>query len=96
MQNGDQTSAVLDEHLKFESLLSDISANLVNLPYESIDPAIELSMKKLLDFYKADRCHLGRFSAEQNRIIVSHFYSKPGINIPPIKDVGEHFLSVCL
>jgi PAS domain S-box-containing protein len=92
MQNGDQTSAVLDEHLKFESLLSDISANLVNLPYESIDPAIELSMKKLLDFYKADRCHLGRFSAEQNRIIVSHFYSKPGINIPPIKDVGEHFL----
>jgi PAS domain S-box-containing protein len=92
MQNTNQTSAVLDEHLKFESLLSDISANLVNLPYESIDPAIELSMKKLLDFYKADRCHLGRFSAEQNRIIVSHFYSKPGINIPPIKDVGEHFL----
>jgi len=92
MQNTDQTSAVLDEHLKFESLISEISASLVNLPLESIDPAIESSIKKLSDFYNADRCYLGMFSGDKSRIIISHFYSGPGIKIPQIEDVGDHFL----
>lgn len=56
MQNIDQTSTVLDEHLKFESLLSEISSNLVNLPLESIDAALESSIRELSEFYNADRC----------------------------------------
>ena len=44
----DKYTKDLDEHLKFESLLGDISANLVNLPLEFIDTAIETSMKSLV------------------------------------------------
>jgi PAS domain-containing protein len=66
---------------------------LVNLPPDSIEVAIQSSIKKLSEFYDADRCHLGMLSAEKSRFIVSHFYSKPEINIPQIKDVGDHFLS---
>jgi PAS domain S-box-containing protein len=83
----------LDENLSFESLLGDLSAKLVNLPLESIDAAIESSIKKLTEFFYADRCNLGEFSADQSKLFVSYFYSRPGLNIPQIVDIGEHYLS---
>ena len=83
----------LDENLSFESLLGELSAKLVNLPLESIDAAIESSIKKLTEFFHSDRCHLGEFSADQSKLLVSYFYSRPGINIPQIADIGEHYLS---
>ena len=86
-------SKALDEHLKFETLLGDLSTSMVNLPLKDIDSEIDSSIKKLSEFFNADRCHLGMFSGDHSKIIVSHFYSKPGINIPPITDVGDHFLS---
>ncbi len=88
-----QSSKALDEHLRFESLLGELSARVVNLPLESIDAAIESSMKSLVEFFEADRCHIGMFSGKHSKITVSHFYSRPGINIPQIAAVGDHFLS---
>ena len=82
-----------DEHSSFESFLGDFSAKLVNLPLESIDAAVESSMKSLVEFFDADRCHLGEISDEQSKIIVPYFYSRPEINIPQTTDVGEHYLS---
>ena len=86
MQNIDQTSTVLHEHFKFESLLGEISTELVNLPLESIDTAIETSMKKLAEFFDADRCHLGEFSGDQSKIVISYFYSRSGTDIPQITE----------
>ena len=89
----DMHTKSLDENLSFESLLGELSAKLVNLPLESIDVAIESSIKKLTEFFHADRCHLGEFSADQSKLLVSYFYSRPGINIPQIADIDEHYLS---
>ncbi len=86
-------SGILDEHLKFESLLGNLSAELVNLPLDAIDSAVEVSMKKLVEFFQVDRCHLGTFSNDHSKIVVPYFYSKPGINIPSITDVNNNFLS---
>ena len=93
MKKVDPYVSALDEHLKFESLLGDLSANLVNLPLECIDAAIESSMKNIVEFFEADRCHLGTFSGDHSRIIVSHFFTRPGIDIPQITDVGDNFFS---
>ncbi len=46
----------LNVHSSFESLLGELSATLVNLPLESIDAAIESSMKSLVEFFETDRC----------------------------------------
>ena len=78
----------MDKSLTFESLLGELSANLVTLSLESIDPAIESSMKKLVDFFNVDRCHLGTLSEDQSEIVVSYFYTRPGLNIPQTSDVG--------
>ena len=83
----------LDENLSFEFLLGELSSELVNLTFESIDEAIESSLKKLVEFFDADRCHLGELLPDQSKIVVPYFYSRPGLNIPQIVDIGEHYLS---
>ena len=92
----DQRTKAMDENLSFESFLGDFSKNLVNLPLEFIDAAIESSMKSLVEFFDADRCHLGEFSNDQSKITISYFYSRPGINIPQTADVGGQYLSFVL
>lgn len=93
MKKQEQNAKALEEHLRFESLLREISDHIINLPFESMDIFIDFSIRKLSEFYDADLCHLGMFSAERNRFIVSHFYSKPEITIPQTKEVGNDFLS---
>jgi len=63
-----------------------------NLSFESIDAAIESSLKKLVDFFDADRCHLGELLPDQSKIIVPYFYSRPDLNIPQTTDVGNDYL----
>ena len=78
--------------MTFESLLGELSANLVNLPLESGDDAIEASMKKLVDFFDVDRCHLGTLSEDQSEIVVSYFYTCPNLNIPKTSGISEGHL----
>lgn len=66
----------LDKNLTFESLLGELSAELVNLSIESIDAAIASSMKKLVNFFGADRCHLGVILSDQSKIDIPNFYSR--------------------
>jgi len=82
----------LDDKIRFESLLGELSSKLVNLPLESIDVSIESSLNLLAEFFDADRCHLGEFSSDQSKIEVSYFYLRPGIIIPQTTDVGEDYL----
>jgi len=82
----------LDNKISFESLLGKLSSKLVNLPLESIDVAIESSLNLLVEFFDADRCHLGEFLSDQSKIEVLYFYLRPGINILQTTDVGEHYL----
>lgn len=77
----------------FESLLGEMSSELVNLTFESIDEAIESSLKKLVDFFEVDRCHLGKLSSDQPKINIPFFYSRPDLNIPQITEIGEDYLS---
>ena len=83
---------VLDENQTFESLLGDLSAELVNLSLETIDEAIESSLKALAEFFDADRCHLGELLPDQSKIIVPYFYIRPGLNIPQTTSVGDGYL----
>jgi PAS domain S-box-containing protein len=88
----DVNTKSLDDNLSFESLLGELSAKMVNLPLESIDAAIESSIKSLVDFFDADRCHFGEFSNDQSKIVVSYFYSRHGIDIPQLTDIGKDYL----
>ncbi len=88
-----QDANASDQNAGFVSLLGELSANLVNVPLESTDAVIESSMKKLVEFFEADRCHLGELSDDQSKITIPYFYSRTDINIPQITNVGEDYLS---
>ena len=85
----DKITKVLDENLRFESSLGELSAELLNLPIES-------SMKMIVEFSEADRRHLGTFSGDQSKIVISYFISRPGISIPQITNIGEYYLSLIM
>jgi len=46
---------VLDERLRFEILLSEMSATFINIPYDHIDSEIESGLKRIVEFFCFDR-----------------------------------------
>ena len=78
--------------MTFESLLGEMSANLVSISLESIDDAIKSSMKKLGDYFDIDRCHLGSLTEDQSEIVVSYFYARPDLKIPKTSGISKDYL----
>jgi signal transduction histidine kinase len=48
----------IGERLQFEQLISDLSARLIHLPSEKLDSEIEHALKRVLEFFRVDRCAL--------------------------------------
>ncbi len=84
----DKNQNALEEHLRFENLLGELSAKLVNLPLESIDNAINESIKLLTHFFNADRCHIGKLDKSSDTIITVYYYAKPNVTIPKTETIG--------
>jgi PAS domain S-box-containing protein len=53
-----QKDAVTSERLRFEQMISDLSARFINVPSERLDSEITNTLKKLLEFFDVDRCGL--------------------------------------
>ena len=52
----------LKERLKFEQLLSDLSARFVNIAPDQVDLEIQSALRQILEFFQVDRCGLIRVS----------------------------------
>ncbi|MBT8339350.1 MAG: sigma 54-interacting transcriptional regulator [Desulfatitalea sp.] len=55
----------IDDLLKFEQLVSEISATYINLPVRKIENAIEYGLSRIGKLLQADRCALWQFSEEE-------------------------------
>ena len=53
-----EKDAVIGERLRFEQMISDLSARFINVPAERLDGEIENALKKVLEFFEVDRCGL--------------------------------------
>ena len=74
-----------DERLKFETLLSDISADFTKSQSDEVDATIQESLKRLCDFLGADRGTFLQFPADSDLAYRSHSYGQPGI--PPAPSI---------
>ena len=54
----EKADEALEERLRFESLLSDVSARFVRVPADRLDGEIENALKAVLEFFQVDRCGL--------------------------------------
>ncbi|NJD57582.1 MAG: PAS domain S-box protein, partial [Nitrospirae bacterium] len=69
----------MNEHLRFEMLISDLSARLVNILPDQTDREIERALHQVLEFFQVDRCGLLRISPDRKMVHVSHAAYAEGI-----------------
>jgi len=74
--------AEFEERLRFEELLSNISARFVNIPPDRVDLEIEESLKQILDFFKVDRCGLIRILHGKGAWQITHLALSK--DVPPV------------
>ena len=83
----------LEEQLRFEMLLTEISGRFVNLPTEQIDSEIEDAQRRVCECLELDLSALWQWSMEHPRIVkMTHIYRPLGG--PPLPDpmyAHEHF-----
>jgi formate hydrogenlyase transcriptional activator len=75
-------STDIEAQLRFEMLLTELSARFVNATAESIDAQIVQSQKQIVQALDLDRCTLVQL-AEPNRFAISHCWAAPGVDPMP-------------
>ncbi len=81
--------AELEDRLRFETLLAELSARFVNLPPERVDQEIEDALRCLIEALHADRSALGRLTEDGRDFVVTHAFALPGIEACPLLPSGS-------
>ena len=63
-----QTRQQLEDRLRFEGLISDLSAGFVNISSEEVEGEINKWLQRITEFFDADRCTLGLFSEDGTQL----------------------------
>jgi len=72
----------INKQLHFEKLISELSAEFINLPFDQVDKKINDSLKLMVESLGIDRSLLHEFSEDKQTLRLTHFYVKPGITEP--------------
>src|SRR5258705_2287262 len=79
----DSLQAALEDRLRFETLIADLSAEFVNLDTDLIDGAIQDAQRRIVEALDLDRSTLFQFS-EDGELVFTHYWSRPGFPQPPL------------
>jgi formate hydrogenlyase transcriptional activator len=78
------TEQVLEERLKFETLLTELSAHFINLPADRIDSDIEDAQRRICELLDLERSALFHVSErEPGTLLLTHIHQPPGSLSPP-------------
>jgi PAS domain S-box-containing protein len=83
---------VLEERLKFETLLAELSARFINLPADQVDGEIEDAQRRLCELLDLDRSTLWQASEKEPvSLLMTHIYQPQGTPPPPGRLIEELF-----
>ena len=68
----EKADEALEERLRFERILSDLSARLVYVPSERLDGEIENALKTILEYFQVERCGLIRILPDRKSWQLTH------------------------
>jgi formate hydrogenlyase transcriptional activator len=77
-----QVEQALENRLRFERLLSDLSARFVAIPPERVDSEIDYGLRQILEFFQVDRAGLLRSLPDRSAHRITH--SVYGENVPSV------------
>jgi len=66
-----------------EALIAQVAASFITLRGELVNPDIERSLQRVIEFFDLDRISLFEFSAETARLHLLCSYTSPGVEKPP-------------
>lgn len=75
----------MEQRLRFETLLLDISARLMAMHPDQVDSEIETALGRILEFFDVDRCGLLEFHRDEPLVRITHAVFGEGI-----EPVGKH------
>lgn len=75
----------LEERLKFERLISEFSAALINIKPDDLTKELSLWLKKLVEFLNVDRGVVNEYRYDSNSIEILVDYIKPGVDAAKIE-----------
>jgi formate hydrogenlyase transcriptional activator len=82
--------AELEERLRFETLIADLSSKFINLPAGEVDREIEDAQRRVCECLGFDLCALWQWTQDAPRYItISHLYRPLGGPPPPGRIDGE-------
>ncbi len=67
----------VQERLRFETLLAELSGTSVNLPPSQVDTQIESALRRIVEFLGVDRGGMAELQPDKRRLIMTHSYHKP-------------------
>src|SRR6478752_6395970 len=75
----------LEARLRFERLLTDLSATFVNVTADLVDAQIEHALERLVEFLGVERSSFGQLSADGRGMLITHSFVVPGYPpLPPL------------
>ena len=69
----------LKERLRFETLLSDLSARFMASPLDQVDSEINNALRQIMEFFQVDRCALLEVREDKAFVGVSHIEYGEGV-----------------
>jgi formate hydrogenlyase transcriptional activator len=73
----------LEERLRFETLLADLSAHFVNLPADRIDGEINDAQRRICELLDIDRSTLWQIAEQEpGKLLLTHLHQPPEILSP--------------
>ena len=82
IDNRDRIEETLEERLRFERLLSDVSARFVNIAPDRLDEEIEHALRSVMEFFQVDRCGLLRTLTGKSSWLITHVACSQ--DVPPV------------
>src|SRR5436190_13838732 len=93
VSDADRPPAVaLEERLRFETLVGDLSSRFVNLEPNQVDGAIQDAQRQIVEALDLDRSSLFQLPQAGRTLVFTHYWSRPEFP-PPRLDiiVAEEF-----
>ena len=87
----DKRDAEVNALLRFERLLSDLSATFVNLPSEQVDQEIERWMGRIGTFLDMKVGTLAQLSEDQTRVRFTHTWAAEGLESLPARPAASRW-----
>jgi len=79
----DALRAELEERVRFEALLADLSARFVQVPADQVDRMIEEAQRRIVEALRLDRSTLLQRSEDENDLVITHAWAVPSFAPQP-------------